>query len=295
MSGKFIAGIDIGGSHITVALIDVEKRQVLEPTRKRTLINSQESADKILKTWVQTIKSSFAELGLLPNQLAIAMPGPFDYAVGISLMKGQNKFDALYGLNIKELLAKELQLNPSDISFANDAACFLQGELFGGVAQGYQSAFGLTLGTGFGSARAINGFAEDADLWCAPFKTGIAEDFLSGRWITQRYQELTGNDIDGVKQLIEDDKSNNACHTVFKEFGNNLGQFLSPYLKADNTELVVIGGSIAQCFSLFSSALEESLNSNSLQVKIEKTTLGENAAMLGAASFSLIKPVQYVQ
>ena len=136
-------------------------------------------------------------------------------------MQGQNKFDAFYGKNIKELLATALHISAADISFANDAACFLQGELFSGAAKGASSAFGLTLGTGFGSAVARNGFAEDANLWCAPFKEGIAEDYLSGRWLTQRFAQLTGTDVLHVKDLVDQHKGGNDCQLVFEEFGEN--------------------------------------------------------------------------
>lgn len=290
MTETYIAGIDIGGSHITAALIDVEKRMVLEQTKKRAPVNSQEAADLIIQSWVQTIEESFDVLGLVPGKLAVAMPGPFDYAVGTSLMQGQNKFDALYGINIKELLAAALHLSPSAISFANDAACFLQGELFGGVATGTHAAFGLTLGTGFGSARASNGHAEDANLWCAPFKDGIAEDYLSGRWLARRYSELTGSDVADLKELVGDGFRNSHWKTVFEEFGSNLGEFLAPYLKSENVELVVLGGSIAHSFELFNPALQRHLEENDIRARIYKSTLGEDAAMLGAVSFSINEP-----
>ena len=291
MTGNYIAGIDIGGSHITVALIDVEKRVVLEHTKKRNPIDSQGTVDGIIESWVQTIKASFSELNLQPNKLAIAMPGPFDYAVGISLMQGQNKFDAFYGKNVKELLATALNISAADISFANDAACFLQGELFNGAAKDSYSAFGLTLGTGFGSAVASNGFAEDANLWCAPFKEGIAEDYLSGRWIIKRYAELTGTDVKQVKELVDEHSGKNACQLVFNEFGKNLGTFLSAYLKTEKAEMLVLGGSIAQSFELFNEALQQQLNNEGVQIEVCKSTLGENATMLGAASFSLHRPM----
>lgn len=290
MTGSFIAGIDIGGSHITVALVDVEKRLVVEQSKKRALINSQEAAEIVIQEWAKTIRESFDGFGLAAHQLAIAMPGPFDYAKGISLMQGQNKFDALYGLNIKQMLATELGLAASDISFANDAACFLQGELFGGVAKGFHSTFGLTLGTGFGSARAFDGYAEDANLWCAPFYDGIAEDFLSGRWLTKRYHELTGRQLPDVKALTEDNGRNGQ--KVFETFGNNLGLFLTPYLKSENTEVVVLGGSIAQSFHLFYPALQQQLDNHAIDAKVYKSTLGENAAMLGAVGFSLSPTVR---
>jgi glucokinase len=45
-------------------------------------------------------------------RIGISMPGPFDYENGICLIKGQNKYEALYGLYIKGLLADKLGIEP---------------------------------------------------------------------------------------------------------------------------------------------------------------------------------------
>jgi len=58
----------------------------------------------------------------------------------------------MYGLNVKELLAKALKTNPSQILLMNDAACFLLREVFGVSAKKYHSVLGLTLGTDLGTS-----------------------------------------------------------------------------------------------------------------------------------------------
>jgi glucokinase len=287
MMESYIAGIDIGGSHITTALIDTQKRVILEQTKMRTLVNALDGAEYIIASWAGNIKESFDALGITPNKLGIAMPGPFEYQEGISLMKGQGKYDSLYGLNIRELLSEQLKLEPEYISFANDAACFLQGEVFCGAARTKETVFGLTLGTGLGSARAVNGFAKDANLWCSPFKNGVAEDYLSGRWIVNRFYELTNRKVRNVKELIEDESLNSCCNQIFIEFGNNLGEFLEPFIIEEKISLVVLGGSITNSFTLFYPALRKYLQEKSLSTEVCKSSLGEDAAMLGAVSYYL--------
>jgi glucokinase len=100
MNNSIVAGIDIGGSHITVALVDVEKRAVLQHTRKRFVIDTQGSADAIITAWCQAIEASCKTYDGPVTSLGIAMPGPFDYSEGVALMQNQNKYDALYGINI---------------------------------------------------------------------------------------------------------------------------------------------------------------------------------------------------
>jgi glucokinase len=196
-----VAGIDIGGSHITVALVDLNTRSVLPNTRIRKTIDSHASANNIIAEWSSIIKRTFKDNDCR-KKIAVAMPGPFDYEAGISYIRNQNKYDSLYGLNIKSLLAESLQIDESDILLKNDAACFLQGEVFGGAAKGFKKAIGLTFGTGLGSARFINEISEDAELWQSSFLNGIAEDYLSTRWIVKRYYEMTGIQVQNVKELF---------------------------------------------------------------------------------------------
>ncbi|HEX2532319.1 MAG TPA: ROK family protein [Chitinophagaceae bacterium] len=285
MKQTIVAGVDIGGSHITAALIDLGTGSVLPGSWQRRALNAQGSSAEIIDDWCRAIEDSFASLGLRPERLGIAMPGPFDYAAGISLIRQQAKYNALYGVNVKQLLAARLALGTEHIFFSNDAACFLQGELAGGIARGCRNVLGLTLGTGLGSARSSAGRAEDADLWCAPFRSGIAEDYLSTRWFTGRYTELTGTTVPEVKLLAAAAATDPYAAQVFGEFGAALGTFLLPLVRAEKPELVVLGGNIAQAFPLFSAALHRVLEEGGAPVAVKQTLLGEKAALVGAASY----------
>jgi glucokinase len=65
--------------------------------------------------------------------------------------RGQSKYDNLYNMDVKALLAEELGLPPTSIHFINDAAAFLQGENIVHL-QTNKRILGITLGTGLGSA-----------------------------------------------------------------------------------------------------------------------------------------------
>jgi glucokinase len=279
-----IAGVDIGGSHITVALVDARNGEILGHTWTRLHVNSQESAESIISTWCRAIEQSFGAENITPTRLGIAMPGPFDYEKGICLIKNQNKYDALHGLNIKQMLSDELRLNVRDIAMTNDAACFLKGEMFGGIARNYTRVIGLTLGTGLGSARSVDGITEDADLWCSDFKSGIAEDYLSARWFTKRYSELSNEQVKDVKSLAALAKANPHARQVFDEFSNNLAAFLQPYIIDEHFELVILGGNIAQAFPLFSQQLQRNFEENDILAEVRQSRLGENASLVGAIS-----------
>ena len=185
---NIVLGADIGGSHITAALIDLNTGGLLRETIKRQPVNSHGSPDEILNSWANSIADSFMNYSG-PKRIGIAMPGPFDYQKGISYIKGFHKYDSLYKLNVKEALAERLNIESNAILLKNDAACFLQGEIFAGAAKGYRKSIGFTLGTGFGSAIGIDAVAQDAEYWSRPFLEGVAEDYFSTKWFLKRSKE----------------------------------------------------------------------------------------------------------
>ncbi|MEX2336117.1 MAG: ROK family protein [Fulvivirga sp.] len=283
---KIMLGVDIGGSHITAALVNLETRSILPGSLTRGHVNSQGTVEVIIAEWCDAIGKSLRSHNFSPEKIGIAMPGPFNYKLGISEIRNQSKYDSLYRLNIKELLASALDIPENGIEFFNDAECYLGGEVFCGAAKGCNSAIGLTLGTGLGTAWYRDEMAEDARLWKYPFMEGIAEDYLSTRWFIKRYNELSGRSVKDVKELAGITDVDVEAKIVFYEFGTNLSTFLSILLRKHNPELVVIGGNIAKAFDLFYPALAKGLDEFLVTTRIERGQLGEEAALLGAASCS---------
>src|ERR1700738_2163676 len=140
MNDSIVLGVDIGGSHITTALIDLGKKTILENTIVRKPVNSMADAMSILETWVEAMEESFAFQPGVIRRIGIAMPGPFDYEKGICLITDQPKYKSLCGLDVKQWLAGSMGAQADDIRFMNDACCFLQGEALTGAAKGYRSA-----------------------------------------------------------------------------------------------------------------------------------------------------------
>lgn len=280
----FVLGVDIGGTHITAATVDMESRTLLPQTQVREHINAAGSVEEITTAWAAAMAAAIVKSGRPVRQIGIAMPGPFDYANGIALMQGQGKYDALYGVDVIALVAGKLGLDKSAIRTLNDAACFLQGEVFGGAAQGYSRAIGMTLGTGLGTARYKNGLAEDADLWKTPFGESIAEEYLSSRWFVKRYAELTGKQLPHVKAMVDRLPQEPVVGDIFREFGENLAKFLVPFIGEATPEVLVLGGNISKAYALFGPALRHGLAQQNCLIPIKTAILGEEAALLGAAS-----------
>jgi len=285
---NIILSADIGGSHITAALIELEKKQEVKGSWSRKKLDSQGKAADIIDAWAETLAHSAGTHDMATLKVNIAMPGPMNYSKGISKIKAQGKYESLYGLNIKEMLANRLHIKPSAVHFMNDAACFLQGEVFSGSLEGYNHAIGLTLGTGLGTSYLVDGKAVDSGLWCMPFLKGIAEDYISTRWFIRRFAELSGIVIKDVKDLIDNYKGSPYFSVIFSEFSLNLARFIYKFARKKMPLAAVLGGNIAQADDHF---IEDTrrhlvmLMGYSLTVK--KSILGEKAALLGAGSASL--------
>jgi glucokinase len=277
-----VLGVDIGGSHIAAAQVNLSDRSLDADSLVRRSVNAHAPAAEIIAVWADVIEQALARHSKVANKIGIAMPGPFDYERGISLIRDQDKYDALYGMNVKELLAESLRLEVSAIRLLNDAGCFLGGEVFGGAAQGFERAIGLTLGTGLGTATYANGQASDAALWQAPFREGIAEDYISARWFVQRYHALSGKRLTGVREIADLYAQDPGARAVFDEFGETLAEFLNFFIEKEDPEVVVIGGNIARAYGLFAEKLKEYLKFPSVAIRI--ASLGEEAILLGAAS-----------
>jgi glucokinase len=284
MTNNLVMGADIGGSHITVGMVNLQERRLVSPNCVRKPVNSHASAEEIISVWSSAMLELYHRDNVSPGRIGIAIPGPFDYEVGISLIKDQDKYDALYGLNVKNLLSEKLSIQPSDINLINDAGCFLQGEAFGGAAYGFDDAIGVMLGTGLGTAKYHNKVSEDANLWCSPFNDGIAEDYLSTRWFVKRYKEIAGETILNVKELSDRANTDANARKVFDEFGRNLGVFLNKFINDEKPQVLVCGGNISNAFDLFGTALTKQLLLQQNNVTVKKVHLGEESALVGAAS-----------
>jgi glucokinase len=278
-SAPLALGIDIGGSHITGGMVDLAQKKVIEGSVVRQLVNRHAPAEEILNVWAGTINDRLLNFQQPVTRVGFAMPGPFDYPNGICLIKGFDKYEALYGLNIRQELAARTGVPPEQIVFRNDADAFLDGELYGGAGEGFSRALGLTLGTGLGSCLYVEGEITNAGLNVLPFKHGMAEEYLSTRWFIKAYQQQTGKQVNGVKELADRYNEDETARLIFNEFSTNLGELLQHCLHTFNIQAIIIGGNISNAYSLFIDGVMKQLPANAI---IKKAILGEQAAMIGA-------------
>lgn len=277
---KVCLGIDIGGSHITAGEVDLVQKKVIDSSVVRRMVDRHAPAAEILAVWADTINGRLHQYQLHAAIIGFAMPGPFDYPNGVCLIKGFDKYEALYNMNIREELAVRTGVPRENFFFRNDADAFLEGELFAGAGQGYTRALGITLGTGLGSCFYREGEISDAGLNVLPFKNGMAEEYLSTRWFVKAYEQYTGKAISGVKELTDRYNDDDQARLVFDEFSANFGEVLLHCRQAFDVDVVIIGGNISNAYPLFIDQLLKQLPAG--RPVIRKAILGEQAALIGA-------------
>jgi glucokinase len=278
--------LDVGGSSVKSGSVTPDG-QIVGSTRT-TPIDSSASADAILNAFTAIINSHIQQHGL--DELAgvaLGFPGPFDYEAGISRITGLEKYEALYGINIKAGLASRLNLGSRPLRFRNDAEAAIMGECRYGAGKNYQRIIGVTLGTGFGSAFVANGVPQISGdnvppngwLYAEMWRGQRADDIFSIRGLQARLGS------DDLKQAADQARhGDETTQQVFQQFGSDLGDFLLPYIRSFQAEVVLTLGGIAGAFDLFGSHLEAATG-----IPVRPGEHGADAALLGAADliFSL--------
>lgn len=280
---NIITGIDIGGTHITVCLIDIDTGHIINGSRTRAYIDTSLDKEAIISSWADVIRQAHKKGGIGLRKIGIAMPGPFDYENGISYIKDLHKYESLYGLNVKALLASELGIVPGNIKLINDASAYLLGEIRAGAAKGCENVVGITLGTGLGSASYYNKQLHEGDLYRTDFENGKCEDYVSARWLIFEYEKLSGKKVNNVKEIADRCPYEEIAANVFDRFGSNLFNVLYKRYYQQSPELVVIGGNIAKAWDRFIPSSVNAMQQAGFQFKMKPAELGEDAALTGAA------------
>jgi len=293
MKKKYAIGADIGGSHISTVLIDMEKGSMLTESHAEQKVDNQASADEILTNWAIAIQKTMDHTkdGELTG-IGFAMPGPFAYKTGVALLKNVAKYESLYGINVGDELKKILNLPESmPFRYMNDAMSFAIGECWMGKASHYKNVVAITLGTGFGSAFLTDGVPviegnrvpKMGYVYHIPYENGIADDYFSTRWFIKEYFIRSGIHASGVKEIAEIANADAEAKKMFEDFGTNMGNFLAPLLQNFEASCLVIGGNVSGAYLLFGSWFENALKKQNISIEIVISELMESAAMTGSA------------
>jgi glucokinase len=280
-----VGALEIGGTHVTSAVVSLGQRAVDPATVLRTEVAADGTRDELMRA-IAGAARRLSRPGMA--RLGVATPGPFDYARGVSLIRGVAKLDSLYGVDLRAELSAAVALPARDVSFLNDADAFVIGEWWAGAARGHERAIGVTLGTGLGSAFIERGRIVEHDprvpqegrldlVW---FRGTAVEEMISRRSLRAAY----GEDAPDVIEIARRARAGEIHATsVLRGFGSALGEFLAPWVQRFAPTCLVFGGSIARSWDLWSDDFVASCAPARDLARCGVAEHPEEAPLLGAA------------
>lgn len=275
--------LEIGGTHVTAAVVDPEAGSVLESHRRALDASGSSSA---------IVSELLACAGLIaaPERATwgVAVPGPFDYENGIGLFHGVAKFEALNGFDLGAALLGGLPGSPAGVRFLNDADAFGLGEYALGATSGHARAIALTLGTGIGSAFLADGSVVSSGPSVPPegsvhllsIDGRPLEDTVSRRAILAAYGRPGVDVVDVAEAARGGDEA--AASVLWSAF-HALGSALRPWVDSFGATIVVVGGSMARSWDLVAPPLTAGLHGPD----VVRARHESEAALLGAGRWAM--------
>jgi len=303
MNNKKVLAIDIGGSKLMLGCVDntgriLEKINVPLPgsITQEILINAVKEASEQLDL------REAAAVGVNIPGLADAKNGIWVHAPysGVSDFPVVQEFAKLFGL---------------PVYIENDVnACALAEKLFG-LCRNINDYIWITVSNGIGGSVVLNGglyggyagnageighfIVEEKDGFkCGCGNTGCLEAQAAGPGIAKLYGLFSGKQTAPEmrsKEVGDLARSGDAhAAAAFEKSGYYIGKALSYAVNFVNPEAVILGGGVMMDDELLMPAIKlnfkrfvfEKANKD---IKIVKTGLGYDAALLGAATLALIK------
>lgn len=290
----YAVGVDVGGSHVCSAAIDLGKgKRISEPCV--TPLDSRSDATEIIDALAENIGKTIMAVGAgHVAGVGFAFPGPFDYVHGVSTVSGVGKYENIYGLDISaSLYIRLFHLGVGSFRFVNDASAFALGEYAAGAAAGVCKMVAFTLGTGVGSGFVADGRLVESGpdvpaygwVYHLPFEGGIVDEAFSTRWICRRFKELSGEAVRGAKDVADRCRAGDKTAIgLFVEYGTRLAEFAAPVLERFGADMLVLGGNISRAYEFFGPSLEKGLLGRGCMTLVRTSVLLDEAAMTGAAA-----------
>ncbi len=273
--GAAVLCLDVGGSSVKSGVVLAGGELIAGPFRQE--LDSAGPSGPIVAALASSLEAPLpAAAGRDVRGVGVSMPGPTDYARGVPLMRGLGKFESVYGL---DLAAEVVGLAPSLAGlpwrWLNDARAFALGELRFGAARGASRAMFLTLGTGCGSAFAVDGriltsgpgVPEGGFVYLLRHEGSTLDELLSARGVLRLWRQVAAGrrpaagDLEGVASAREVGRraqaGDPAALEAFARFGSLLAAALEPVFTAFRPEVVVLGGKVSESLRFFAPSAGE--------------------------------------
>jgi glucokinase len=307
---RLVFAVDLGGTHLRVALVD-DAGRILKQLKQET--PKGDSALCIVNALVNAAQQW--DCANLPVVAAsIMVPGAVDRENAVVLQAPN--LPSLVNFELKAELERRLGWS---VCLENDANAAAVGEMWLGAARGCRDVISVTLGTGVGGGvildgklwRGSHGSAGEighttvdpfSGLKCKCGNTGCLELFASATAIVRMTREnlalfsepgfpesrLKSEELTAAKVYEAGRDGDELALAVFRRFGMYLGIGLANLINLIDPQIIVISGGAVNGWDLFAPEMyrqvdERAFRTTAQQVKIARAECGDNAGLLGAA------------
>ena len=295
-------GIDLGGSHIAIGVIN-KNGKILEKTEKRLKgIITAEVKKVIEETIFETVEKYRKEYKI--DEIGIAIPGTVNKT---EVIKSVNL--GLKNYKIVNVLNKKINV---PIKIKNDAKSAAIAESKFGALKGYNRVLFLTLGTGIGGAVIINNklldtgdlpgceighmVIEKDGLECNCGRNGCFEKYASMKAFKNNLRKALGYDenfsgkelLALIKNMKKEDKNYNVINKIKQEYIKYLAIGIANLVNIFEPEVIGIGGSFVYFEDVLLDALKNEIVSKDMlfnkrkEINIQTAVLGNEAGIIGA-------------
>jgi predicted NBD/HSP70 family sugar kinase len=298
-AARVVLAVDVGATHVNIAVTDLGGKIL---TERRLVQDVADGPEAVLRRVVEEGKSSLAETGRTPGDLAgigIGLPGPVEHATGMPvkppIMPGWDGFDVV------RYVQRSL---PVPVLVDNDVNIMALGERTAYWPEHDNFLF-IKVATGIGAGiissgelqRGANGTAGDLghvrvprgdDVLCRCGNYGCLEALASGPAVAQSlslhgFQAKKGGD---VLRLVAG--GNLQAIQALRQAGRDVGDVLATVVNLLNPSVIVIGGSLGQAGEHLMAGVREVVYRRSLplattHLRIGLSMAGDQAAILGAS------------
>ena len=294
-------GIDIGGSHVAVGLINPSGRIICKSEKNiSNKLNEEDFSKTLIETIIEQIevvleqsKKDITDV----NLIGIAVPGMVSKT---SIIKAEN-------LHIRDLpIVKEInKFYNIPIKLRNDAKCAALAEKEYGSLKKAKDAIFLTLGTGIGGAAFLNGellvptkyegfeighiTLERNGLPCNCGRRGCFEKYASMKVLKEKVakkigkENITGEELKEILENTEDVEIN----SIVDEYVEDLTLGIASLINIFEPEIISIGGSFAYYEKTLLNKINERLEKEAIfnknnRPKIVLAKLKNDAGIIGS-------------
>lgn len=299
---KMKIGIDLGGSHIAIGVVD-NKGKILEKVEKRITKAEKNTIKKVIEEYIIEKTSNFLQQYSI-TEVGIAIPGTVKNE---TVVKSVNL--GLKNYEIVKKLQDKIQL---PIKIRNDAKCAALAEDTYGALKSYERSIFLTLGTGIGGAVVIhNKLLDTGELPGCEFghmliekngrpckcgKRGCWETYASMKAFKDNLREILNLDektsgkelLDILRKIDKNSPKYIQINQLIEQYIEYLSIGISNLINIFEPDAIGIGGSFVFYEEVFLEKLKTKLLKDNLlfnerkEMIIQTAILDNDAGMIGA-------------